>query len=564
MLTAAAANVLWSGAALRARARFQAALQRPWRWQGVLLERYLRENSTTAVGEAHGFSRVLTMCPGTPAIATASEPAVRRFMAAYQAQVPVTTYDDLEPLISRVRAGERRVLTDAPVMRLLPSSGSTAAAKLVPCTTAGQQELSRAVDAWIGDLFLSCPSLIGGPAYWSISPAIAEDRQSAVPIGFDSDSAYLGGARQVLARAILAVPDAVSRIHDGDAFRYVTLLFLARTPDLRLMSVWHPTFLTRLMNGLPLWFDRIVQDLADGTVSPPGPIDRTVCDELRRHLGRHTRRATELARLHAPGPSSIWPRVVAISCWADGPAAPYVREVEGLFPRATTQAKGLVATEGVVTIPFAGYHPVAVTSHFFEFITDSGEARLAYELETGKEYVVLLTTGSGLYRYRLGDRVRVGGWVGRTPSLRFIGKDDRVVDHFGEKMSDGFVAGVFASLFAGTQPRFAMLAPERTSAGVAYTLFVETDANLPANLSAALERALRCNPHYAWCVDIGQLRPSRVVAVGPNADRAYVDSCVARGQRLGDVKPVSLHREGGWQAALPEVRTSGVEERPAC
>jgi hypothetical protein len=571
MLTAAAANLLWSGAALRARARFQTALQQPWRWQGALLEHYLRANRDTVVGRARGFSRLLAACPGKR-VATAC--SVRRFAAAYQAQVPVSTYDDLEPSIARVRAGEPRVLTDAPVTRLLPSSGSTAAAKLVPCTAAGQRELSRAVDAWIGDLFLSYPTLTGGPAYWSISPAIASDRTSAVAIGFDDDSAYLGGVRQALARAILAVPDAVSRVHGAEAFRYVTLLFLARARDLRLVSVWHPTFLTRLLSGVPVWFDRIVQDLADGTVSTPEPIGDGVRNELQRHLGRHARRAKELARLREDSPSAIWPRVAAVSCWADGPAAPYVGEVQRLFPGAAFQAKGLVATEGIVTIPFTGRHPVAVTSHFFEFIeshdgesdalADSGEARLVHELETGREYVVLLTTGSGLYRYRLGDRVRVDGWVDGTPSLRFIGKDDRVVDYFGEKMSDGFVAGVIDALFAGPRPRFAMVAPERTSAGVSYTLFVEPTVNLPAALSTTLERALRNNPHYAWCVDMGQLRPSRVVVVGPHADRAYVDSCVARGQRLGDVKPVSLHRDCGWQAVLPSANQPSVEERAAC
>jgi hypothetical protein len=572
MLSAAAANLLWSGAGLRARARFQRAVQHPWQSQAALLERHLRQNRDTVFGRAYGFSRVLATCPGA-SLTAATASGIRRFTAAFQAQVPISTYDDLEPLIARVRAGERSVLTEAPVTRLLPSSGSTAAAKLVPCTAAGQQELGQAVDAWIGDLFLTHPSLLGGPAYWSISPAIAEDRTSAVPIGYDNDSAYLGGMRQALARAILAVPDAVSRVIDGDAFRYVTLLFLARARELRLISVWHPTFLTRLLNGLPSWFDRIVQDLADGTVSPPGSIASAVREELQRHLGRDLRRASELARLHTPSPSSIWPRLSAVSCWADGPAAPYVADVRGLFPHAVIQPKGLVATEGIVTIPFAGRHPVAVSSHFFEFIgspngdagdlADPRDVCLAHEVEMGKQYTVLLTTGSGLYRYRLGDRVCVDGWVGRTPSLRFIGKDDRVVDHFGEKMSDGFVAGVIGSLFAGSRPRFAMLAPEQTSKGVSYTLFLEADGDV-SSISGALESALRRNPHYAWCVDIGQLRPSRIVVVGPNADRAYVDSCVARGQRLGDVKPVSLHREGGWQAVLPPPRQSAAEERAAC
>ena len=95
---------------------------------------------------------------------------------------------------------------------------STAAAKLVPSTAAGRRELSRAVDAWIGDLFLTQPVLMTGPAYWSISPAVRADLSGAVPVGFDSDSAYLGSIRQALARAIVAVPESSPGFTTGMRF----------------------------------------------------------------------------------------------------------------------------------------------------------------------------------------------------------------------------------------------------------------------------------------------------------------------------------------------------------
>ena len=140
-----------------------------------------------------------------------------------------------------------------------------------------------------------------------------------------------------------------------------------------------------------------------------------------------------------------------------------------------------------------------------------------------------------------------------TPSLRFLGRDDRVSDLFGEKLSDGFVAGVLEQLFTGAPPRFALVAPDRTAAGIAYTLFVATDGPIQPDLAARLERALRLNPQYAWCVDLGQLRPARVARVGPGAMSAFIDACVARGQRLGDVKPVSLSAATGWRDQLPQL-----------
>jgi hypothetical protein len=269
--------------------------------------------------------------------------------------------------------------------------------------------------------------------------------------------------------------------------------------------------------------------------------------------GADRARGLELRRARPDSLSTIWPLLRLISCWGDGPARPYAAELAARAPGIALQHKGLLATEGVVTIPFRERHPIAITSHFFEFLTSSGRPALAHQLESGVEYSVVLTTGGGLYRYHLADRVIVDGRIDRTPSLTFVGKDDRVSDRCGEKLSDGFVAGVLDRMFATQRirPRFAMLAPEELPTGVCYTLFVHGTGSQQPDLASILETALRANPHYAWCVDIGQLRPARVVSVGPQADRAYVDFCVAEGQRLGDIKPVSLHPHTGWARVLP-------------
>jgi hypothetical protein len=385
-----------------------------------------------------------------------------------------------------------------------------------------------------------------GPAYWSITPAagterpfIAETRQvqtsgpdlRPVSIGFDDDSAYLGGVRGALARAVMAVPPSVRMNHDLSSFRLATLRHLLLARELRVISVWHPSFLSSLLDTLQENWRRLVDDVAT----------------------MNGARAAELHRAASDRISTVWPKLRVISCWGDGPARPHASALAARTPGIELQPKGLLATEGVVTIPFAGRHPLAIRSHFFEFLTSDNHSVLAHQLQPGTEYSVVLTTGGGLYRYHLADRVLVNGMVGRTPSLAFVGKDDRISDRFGEKLSDGFVSHVLDALFAahGQTPRFAMLAPEESPAGVSYTLFVDRSSAQPHGLDARLEAALRKNPHYAWCVDLGQLRPARVVPVGPGADQAYVDFCVAHGQRLGDIKPVSLHTSTGWTDVLP-------------
>src|SRR5690606_1219239 len=110
----------------------------------------------------------------------------------------ISDYAAHEPYIQKIAAGELNVLTCEPVTRLTTSSGSTQAKKLIPYTAGLQQQFSNAIAPWVVDLFHQMPSLITGPAYWSITP-IAE--QAPIPaaengkrptIGFEEDSQYLG------------------------------------------------------------------------------------------------------------------------------------------------------------------------------------------------------------------------------------------------------------------------------------------------------------------------------------------------------------------------------------
>src|SRR5690606_35791905 len=107
--------------------------------------------------------------------------------------------------------------------------------------------------------------------------------------------------------------------------------------------------------------------------------------------------------------------------------------------------------------------------------TDPQQPRLAHELDAGERYQVVLTTAGGFYRYQLFDLVEVAGHYHQAPLLRFVGKSNRVSDHFGEKVSEGFVAGLLERLFAvmNPPPRFLLLAAEESTAGISYTLYLE-------------------------------------------------------------------------------------------
>lgn len=490
--------------------RFRAVLEKPEETQRAILLRSLRENAETSFGRQHRFSEIKT---------------VREF----QERVPLAGYGDFAPWIDRIASGERAVLTRSPVRALELTSGSSAAAKRIPYTAVMQTEIRRAVAPWIFDLYKDRPRLALGCAYWSITPvALDEERaEGPVKVGFEEDSEYLGGFWKRLVDTTLAVPSSVRFARDVDSFRFSTLRYLLRRRDLTVISVWHPSFLTLLMSALPRFWDDLLRDL-------------------------EARRAAELRRLGPDGLTRIWPRLGLISCWGDGHAALHLEEIRRAFPGVEIQPKGLLATEGFVTIPFQGSWPVAIRSHFFEFLPeDGGEPRQVHEIEEGGVYSAVLTTGGGLYRYRLEDRVEVTGFVGRTPSLRFLGKAGHVSDLCGEKLHESFVAGALERSFrrTGTAPRFALLAPEEGTVP-GYVLYLESAAP-PLGLSQAVEEELAANPHYRLCVALGQLTPVRIFQIEKDAFPLYLRRFRERGQRMGDVKPLALSPLSGWSGIFP-------------
>jgi hypothetical protein len=505
--SATIANALWVGGSLPAWRGFQHALNRPAETQQNLLRRLLRSNAASAYGRAHHFD------------------GINKYKD-FARRVPLVDYEDLAPWIDRICRGEARVLTNEPVTHLIPTSGSSGARKLIPFTAGLQREFNRAVAPWMTDLAGRYPEILFGPAYWSITPAMnrPERESSAVPVGFADDASYLGGVRSWLVRAATVIPGELSGCADLDEFRCRTLLCLLRQRDLRLISVWHPSFLILLLDALPENWDKLLAQL----------------HQERSH------RAKELKHANPLQPETLWPRLRVISCWGDGHAELSLPDLRRRFPDVFVQAKGLLATEAFVTIPFAGMHPLAIRSHFFEFVDERGVIHPAQELLEHETYEVVVTTSGGLWRYRMRDRIQVTGFLGRTPCPRFIGRSGNVCDLFGEKLSESFVGRAIQETLADfcAEAPFALLAPDEDAAGSHYTLYLE--GTPPGNLAEALDRALCQNPQYAHCRDLGQLQSVRVFAIAGHGYEAFAGRLVSDGRRLGDIKPAPLSNRSGW------------------
>ncbi len=475
------------------------SLKRPDESQLRRLRRIIDRNRDSEFGKRYDFRSIRTIDD-------------------YQRRVPLQNYEHIRADIDRMMAGEKNVLVADDVQLFETTGGSTGGSKFLPFTAAALEAIRRAVLPWLDDLVTSRPGISTGKAYWAISPAVRQPSQTSggLPIGMTSDAAYFGADLAQSIGRTLAVPPSVASIQSFSEWRLETLSHLVGCRTLSFVSVWSPTFFLQLLDAVS---DNI--ELIGSKVDP--------------------KRAVELLEIFSAKTiqwQKLWPMLDTISCWCSSSSRRYAQELAERFPKTSIQGKGLLATEGVVTVPLAdaGAAVLAVESGFYEFEAEGGAIVLPWELETGQTYGVLLTTEAGLYRYRLGDRVLVSGWYEATPCLEFVGRDGGGSDLCGEKLTEEFV-----EVALGDMPGFGFLVPVATPRP-AYLLMLDeaivaTDQeHTTANIA---DRRLMENPQYRYAREMGQLPPIEPRRI-PDPLGTYKSICMQSGQRLGDIKPAAL------------------------
>lgn len=467
-------------------------------------------------------------------------------------RIPVSTYADYAEALTEQRERQQSWLIDSPVARYQPTSGSTSAVKWIPYTKLFLDELDQVITAWVGDLYAQYPGQAAGTHYWSLSwIPTALRAQTAGDI--NDDMKMLSWGKRALAYLTQAVPQEVALAETLDDSLFATVAYLCADEHLGFISVWSPTFGLNLLEHMAAWRGELSRALHDGQWGP-----RTA-----RMAGVRCPRSTRAAALLQAWDGvldpaffqRLWPRLAVVSAWDTAAAAPWAQALRSKLPHAGFQGKGLWATEGVVTFPFQGRYPLAYLSHVYEFI-DAHDQRVLppWQLREGQEVIPLMTTGSGLARYRMNDVLRVNGFLGQVPCFTFLGRNDGV-DLVGEKISATTAQGILDGLPVDEQvlPVTLLALDQMVEGRPGYVLlaesFGEVDTSARAQaLSEHLEQALQGHFHYKLARELGQLQPAQCLLC-PQMRDIYLGLCRDRGMIEGNIKVEPLRH---WPGALPD------------
>lgn len=503
--------------------------------QEKLLFKYIKENKDTIFGIKYNFKDIKTL-------------------KDFQKNVPITTYEDYEEYIEKIFDGHKNVLTKDDVKVLEQTSGSSGKKKYIPYTSTLQNEYNAGIFPWLYDLSVHYKDLFDGCMYWSITPATDESKdEKNVKVGFEDDAEYLGPVGKI-ARKWFVVPKLIARIADLEKFQIVTCIFLFSREDLRFISVWNASFLTNLFEAFEKNKAIIIDSIIQGKILVD--IDLNIKTKLEKILKKPNKK--QLNRLNHIKENNlsykeIFPKLELVSAWGDSNAIMMYDELVNKLGDIYVQKKGVLATEGVISIPIeelADGHAVTYKSHFYEFIDiENGNICLLKDLEKDREYSILMTTGGGFYRYKLGDIVRVIDFYKSLPVIKFICREN-VSDYCGEKLNEDFVTKILKSLIEKhkLEPLYTLFAPICENGKYSYRLYIEleNDTSLEV-LQSDFENELLNNYHYNYCRQIGQLLDFKVVKI-KDGNKKYLERCTNEfGQKLGNIKNIIFSKNLGWE-----------------
>ncbi|KAF5448227.1 hypothetical protein F2P56_028783 [Juglans regia] len=367
----------------------------------------------------------------------------------FKSHIPMVTYEDLQPEIKRIANGDRSpILSAHPISEFLTSSGTSAGErKLMPTI---QEELDRRqllYSLLMPVMNLYVPGLDKGKGLYFLfvkSETRTPGGLLARPVLTSYYKSEHFKTRPYDPYNVYTSPDEAILCADSFQSMYTQMLcgLLERKQVLRLGAVF-ASGLLRAIRFLQLNWTQLAHDIRTGTLSPK-ITDPAIKDRMVPILKPDPQLADFITRKCSEDNwegilTKIWPNTKYLDVIVTGAMAQYIPTLDyysGGLPLACTMYASSECYFGLNLNPMSKPSEVSYTimpnMAYFEFLPHEPNANRfssrdlplklvdLVDVEVGKEYELVITTYAGLYRYRVGDILRVTGFHNSAPQFHFV------------------------------------------------------------------------------------------------------------------------------------------------
>lgn len=449
--------------------------------------RILQDNCDTEFGRQYKFAEI-------------------RDVDTYRKKVPLSSYQDYADAIERMRSGEQNVLTVYPIYSYCRTSGSMGKSKFIPITVTALEQYADYV----------VPKVCGKRLYINAFRTNLNEPMAQTALFSEIHHRYLYEHGRMDMNAHIG-KELLLFVQDEEDILYAKARAALACADIRLIE---SVFLYELLTFFAYLEDNWQTILAD-MQRKIVPSDVKLSPEIKRFLNAMpcpVERVKEIQRECDKGFADIARRL-----WHN------LEYVSGISNRAhITEQNVLQYYLGDVPRNYFGYGAsescIAVSRAwndfgsillppcaFFEFLPYHGNddtTVLPHECKVGELYETVLTNFSGLYRYRMGDILKVTDFVGESPVLEFMFRRGQMLNIAGEKYDESQLE---KAVFSLQEHRLmvtnfcAAVCMDSIPGRYVFVLDAQNpDAASPETAALLLDKALcRCNSEYE---DLRQLK----------------------------------------------------------
>ncbi|MCH5198890.1 MAG: GH3 auxin-responsive promoter family protein [Oscillospiraceae bacterium] len=485
----------------------------------------------------------------------------------FQNKVPLSTFEDYAPLIDRMlENNEKNLITSKKILRYCSSSGSVGKPKMQPKTFKdiwSMQCCGFAATPGCADRYFRARGMkklpgARGPLLMSLNGGRTKfdlkiNGAAQVPID---------NCRPILKYFITTPADILyPEDEENTNIPYFQMRFALVDKEVTYLGSMVITLLSTAFEYLEENWEMICDDIENGTLN-----ESVKCPESLRkkygHMKPNPERAKELRAIFEEGfdtdvpiAKRIWPKLIWGYGMISSTLSIYMEKLRRYIGDLPMHNMGYAASEGYMAMPVelnASDYVLLPRSMFYEFIPE-GEDDPNFrpltldKLEVGKNYEIIVTNWSGLYRYRILDIVKCTGTYNNSKKIEFLYRSNMGLNVANEKTSTqmlDFVAEKIQKHYGVSFKSFSYY-PDVEPAVPRYALYVETDSDFiqkdPKGICEFVDEAFKeANEKYEKYRRWGMIDTPAVYQFEDGTYDAYKASLVAQGRALNQIKPVTV------------------------